>query len=538
MPESKRKSVKIDPKDPALRRKLWVRLNTSDGPRLFIIWSRVWKVAVVLAIVGWLGLAGAGWGFVKYKRGITDASFVDIAFFPLRHRQYRETLSAHYYALSQKQLEAGAWSKALVSLRLAIANNAKNLKARLQLADIYRQIQRPDFAIELLEKGLKQGAEDIPYVRALFNLLQQSNRNERIVTLGTQLLPGTPDQAQEHHEIVYQIAKAEIRRKKPDQAKALLKKWNLDSTLPGHLLLADIEVATGYTDLAIMRLENLARGRANNEMVGLRLVSLYKDMGRLDDARRIAIQRMIKFPDSPGAHVDLISLLFDSKDIAAFESESAGYIKRHSSDARAMVLLASAAMRLQQPKLARLVRDQAPKNDEGHPAPVFQMIVMHAECLAGEYQTALASTEELNLYQNLSPSDQAGATIIRVWANYGLGKITDAETELNQFLTLNTSVMNLHAPLLAKQLDLLGKKTEARRVLLALAERNPDNPIHLTKLVSYDLESQTWDEVKSRLPGLLALDPPPIELLTQIWHLQDVLQLSADMRWRLSNLVQ
>ena len=228
---------------------------------------------MVLALVGWLGLAGAGWGFVKYKRGITDASFVDIAFFPLRHRHYRETLSSHYHALAQKQLETGAWSKALVSLRLAIANNAKNLQARQQLADIYRQINRPDFAIDLLEAGLKDEAKDTAYMRDLFNLLQQTNRNTRIITLGNELLPAVPDQAQDNHELVYQIVKAHIRLKQPDQAKALLEKWQLDRTLPGQLLLADIEVATGYSDLAIMRLENIARGRNSNEMVGLRLVS-------------------------------------------------------------------------------------------------------------------------------------------------------------------------------------------------------------------------------------------------------------------------
>ena len=382
--------------------------------------------AVGVYLVGWLGLAGAGWGFVKYKRGITDASFVDIAFFPLRHRHYRETLSSHYHALAQKQLETGAWSKALVSLRLAIANNAKNLQARQQLADIYRQINRPDFAIDLLEAGLKDEAKDTAYMRDLFNLLQQTNRNTRIITLGNELLPAVPDQAQDNHELVYQIVKAHIRLKQPDQAKALLEKWQLDRTLPGQLLLADIEVATGYSDLAIMRLENIARGRNSNEMVGLRLVSLYKDTGRLDDARRIAIQRMIKFPDSPGAHVDLISLLHDSKDMAAFEGESKNYIERHDTDARAMLLLASAAMRLHEPKLALMVRDRAPKNEQGYPAAVFQMIVMHTECLAGEYQSALDATENLFLHQNLSPADQAGATTIRVWANYGLGKTTEA----------------------------------------------------------------------------------------------------------------
>ena len=98
--------------------------------------------------------------------------------------------------------------------------------------------------------------------------------------------------------------------------------------------------------------------------------------------------------------------------------------------------------------------------------------------------------------------------------------------------------MDLHAPLLAKQLGELGKKPEARRVLLAMAERNPDKPNHLTKLVDYDIELQSWNEVVSRITKFLALDPPPIKLLTKIWQLQDVLNLSPDYRQRLKNLVE
>lgn len=148
---SRRKTVTFDPKDPAWRGKLWVRLNTSDGIKVFILWSRVWKVAVVLAIVGWLGLAGAAWAFVKYKRGIKAASYLDIAFYPLRHRHYRETLSDHAYANTKKHLEAGAWPKAISSLRTAVANNPENLAARRDLAAFYHQIGRPDTAINLLE---------------------------------------------------------------------------------------------------------------------------------------------------------------------------------------------------------------------------------------------------------------------------------------------------------------------------------------------------------------------------------------------------
>jgi len=118
-----------------------------------------------------------------------------------------------------------------------------------------------------------------------------------------------------------------------------------------------------------------------------------------------------------------------------------------------------------------------------------------------------------------------------------LGKTNDGETWLNQLLTLTTPSLNQNGPMLAFQLDQLGRKPESRRVLLTLVERNPDSSAYLVALVKYDLELQSWDEVKKRLPDLLALDPTPVELLGTIWSLQDVLNLNPELRQRLNNLL-
>lgn len=532
------KKIAFDPKDPAWGRKLWVRLNTPDGPKLFIIWPRIWKAIAVLILAAWLGLTGAAWAFVKYKRNIDAANFLDIAFYPVRKHHYRATLSDHYEALAQKQLEAGAWSKALVSLRLAVNNNPGNREARRQLAGIYRQMQRPDFAVKLLEEGLAHGEPDIAYLNELFGLLGATGRLTHSLTIGERLMADTSETTPEHREIVFQMAKANLALGRPEEAKALLEQWHLDQTLRGQLLLSEIEVASGYPQLALMRLENLARTSPNNEMVGLRLVIQYKNAGRLADARRVAFRRMINHPDSPGAHVDLISLIHESGDTDAFERECAQYLAKYSGDARALLLLASTSVRLKQPALARQINGIIPKDEQGYIPALFQIALMQAECAAGDYQAALKTADIVSNYPAISPMDQAAATDIRIRASYGLGLVNAGETWLNQMLTLSTPVLNQYAPTLARRLDELGHKTEARRVLLTLLDRNPDNPGHLATLVDYDLELQSWDEVRQRLPALLALAPPPVELLTKIWQLQDVLNLSPNDRQRLGNLLE
>jgi tetratricopeptide (TPR) repeat protein len=537
VPITRRKTIAFDPKDPSWRNKLWVRLKTTEGAKLFIIWPRVWKLSAILLFISWLSLAGAGWAFIKYKRGINEASFIDIAFLPFRYGHYRLTLSTHYQTLAQKQLEAGKWNEALVSLRLAVGNNAKNHEARRQLADIYRQLQRPDFALKLLKKGLERGADDIAYLRDLFRLLDTSNQQNQIISLGTRLLNTLPEDTPEHRETVLQMVQAQIRMKDPTAAKGLLEHWHLTDSIDGQLQMAEIEKLSGYPRLAILRLEGLMRNNPRNEMIGLRLVSLYTENGQLAEARQLAIQRTLRRPESPGALVDLINLYHASGDQAAYQETADKFVAKFSQDLRALMLLSTSAIRLKEPELARQVRDAASRDENGWAPVILQVNLMQAQCSAGDYAAALVSADIVDGYKSTSPMIQGITSALRVWASYALGKTNDGETWLNQLLTLTTPSLNQNGPMLAFQLDQLGRKPESRRVLLTLVERNPDSSAYLVALVKYDLELQSWDEVKKRLPDLLALDPTPVELLGTIWSLQDVLNLNPELRQRLNNLL-
>lgn len=422
VPITRRKTIAFDPKDPAWRNKLWVRLKTTEGAKLFIIWPRVWKLSAILLFISWLSLAGAGWAFIKYKRGINEASFIDIAFLPFRYGHYRLTLSTHYQTLAQKQLEAGKWNEALVSLRLAVGNNAKNHEARRQLADIYRQLQRPDFALKLLKEGLERGADDIAYLRDLFRLLDTSNQQNQIISLGTRLLNTLPEDTPEHRETVLQMVQAQIRMKDPTAAKGLLEHWHLTDSIDGQLQMAEIEKLSGYPRLAILRLEGLMRNNPRNEMIGLRLVSLYTENGQLAEARQLAIQRTLRRPESPGAPVDLINLYHASGDQAAYQETADKFVAKFSQDLRALMLLSTSAIRLKEPELARQVRDAASRDENGWAPVILQVNLMQAQCSAGDYAAALVSADIVDGYKSTSPMIQGITSALRVWASYALGQ--------------------------------------------------------------------------------------------------------------------
>lgn len=530
---SRRKTVTFDPKDPAWRGKLWVRLNTSDGIKVFILWSRVWKVAVVLAIVGWLGLAGAAWAFVKYKRGIKAASYLDIAFYPLRHRHYRETLSDHAYANAKKHLEAGAWPKAISSLRTAVANNPDNLAARRDLAAFYHQIGRPDTAINLLEEGLSHGKTDPEYLRTLLKLLEFERRHERIRELCESLLPADPDGSASSHEIVRAQIKAATRLGRYDEARTLLTKWNLAQTPTGQIMLAEVDLASGHRSTGIQRLEHLLAMQPSNELAGIMLVRLYREDGRIDEARRIAVSRVLLRPDSPGARVDLIALLHQAGDQAAFQRERDDFLAQFSADERALLLLAATAGQINEPELTQLILEHSPVDTDGRKSPRLMLAHLQNQCRSGDYEQALQTAAFLGDYPALGDSIQVALSAARAWASFGLNKPTEGQTWLNQFFTQQSSAFTPNAVLLATQLESMGLQAETRRLRQALVERNPGEVTFLATLVSDDLEQQSWDAVRTNLPTLLNLNPKPVELIARIWQAQDNLNLSPDLRRRL-----
>lgn len=534
---TKLKTVVFDPKDPAWRGKLWVRLNTSGGPKLFIIWRRVAILAAFLVVLGWLALSAAAWGFVKYKRGIENARFIDIAFYPFRHQQYRVTLGEHYYKTAQKQLEAGDWSKGLMSLRLSVSNNPASLGARQQLAEIYRQLQRPELAITILDEGLQYGTGDSVYLRGLFQLLASSGQDQRCVDLGTRLLADLAPQSASFYEVTQQVARAYIRLGKYDEATALITSSKIDQAITGQILLAEVEAAAGTPELAIIRLERILQSNSNNELTQLHLVALYRKTGRLDDARRIATIRTLSRPDSPGAAVDLIALLAESGDKAAYQRESTSFIQKYAEDERALLLLSTSAIQLKDPSLVQAIIDAAPARPDGRKNSLLLLNLIQAQYRAGQYTASLASADILSNYPNLSPRDQTGLNAARTLACYRLTRITEGEGWLNQFLNDKSQYFNRSAPLVAEELEQMGYKTETRRVLQALVDSDPKDLTNLTRLVDYDLNLQSWDAVRARLPDLLAATPPPIDLLKRIWQLQDVLDLSPDVRQRLAQLV-
>ncbi len=530
MAADKQTAFDFNPRDKVFRRKLWVHLKSTDGSRIYVFWKRIAGLLILLAVVGWLSLSASAWGFVKFKRGVTEAAFTDIAFYPWRAQEYRQTLSRHYLETAKAHLQTGSWSKAVFNLRLSIAKNNNQREARRILADIYDQIQRTDLSVQLLQGGMLEAREDSKYLRRLLTLMRKEKEHRGIIDIGKELLPSSPGKKPAHQEIVYHVARAHLDLNQGDRAKKFIGDWSLDRTLRGQIFLADVDQAQGYPRIAILNLEQLHE-KTKNDRIILKLITLYRNMDQLEEARGIALQRVILSPHSAGARIDLITLLEETNDQETMEQEVNTFLENYREDPRALSLLANTVISFPRSDLAIQIREAAPKDEFGRPAALFHIAVMQAQCSLGEYKNALKTGKALNEYSQLSKVYLANINLMRAWANYGLGEPLKGDSWLKLSLSEDYASMISDTFLLVNRLRDLGQTEDMRRVLIKLVERSQGNPLPLMTLAQHDLEISNWSGVLEYLPDLIALDPEPTKILKIISHdLPEDLPLPTELR--------
>lgn len=519
MSDAKKADIVFDPQTAAFRYKLWVKIATPAGTQWIILWRRVAYCLIALLIVGWLAAAGAAWGFVKYKRQVSEVSYLDVAFYPLRRTHYHETLAQHHFATAKAQLEKQAWSEALLSLRVALGHAPRDLEIRRLLAELYALFKRPELARQTLEGGLPYVGQDAAYLRQTFGYLRAQRQTERVITLGNALLPATPDNLLPHRVTAFQVALACLELKRYDEAENLVTRWQLDKANEGQILLADLAVARGFPELAINRYQALLERTPANENISIQLTKLYLKLGRRDEARRAALTRSFSHPNSPGAHLDLLNILWQSDERSEFTREFTRYLGTFSTDPKALLLLSILAADQAQPELAQQVLTTA--RTGGHPPGPFLFALMQAQCAAQRYSDALETATQLDLEKDLPYRVVNTLPSLKAWAYFGLNNDAEGEVWLQRFLT-QRQTNPADSLRLADSLGALGKTNAQLRLLTTLADLQPPADVAVVALLQYYAQHNMWAEAGARLPQLRAVANPPTELVETIqWHLNE-----------------
>ncbi len=496
----------FNPRDPAYRFKLWVRVVTPDTIWVHVFWRRIAGTIALLTVIGWLAAAAGVWSFVRFQRGYTDVRYLDLAFYPWRRADYRTGLGEHYLRTAREALEKKNYREGYALLQAGLARLPTDVAGRRLLASTQVRFGRADLALATLADGATLANVDLDYLKLLFALLLETHEDDRLIALTKKILPPQPDTVPAHQFVALQAATAHFERGRYDEAERVVAAWGLGNSLEGAILLAQCDWENGYPDLAMLRLESeIARFPQRDELY-LHLVRYHRELGHAAEARRYAGLRQLNDPVSPAPRIDLLHTYHADDDKAAAQRELAAYLADFSADPQALVRLARFAVDTLQPELAARLASLA--HERSFPLNAFNLARVQSLLAAQKYQAALdlaaTAIREENEDNNRLASTLNG---LRCLALYGLKDSGKAEPMFNAFLG-QSNLRASDALLLAKQLRLVGATASARAVLDRATVTDPANQAALGELVRIDAEAGNRVKLAENLPKFLRLRKP------------------------------
>lgn len=483
----------------------WFRRQGS-GWQVQIYWKRFALFTVIFGLLGWIGTASAAYFFVKYNRGFTDVRFTDMLFLPARWDNYEISRGDFLIAKAQADLKNQNYREAFDGLRLGLIKSPANKEGRLLLAQFYARWKRPDLSRTTLLDGFTYHKEDSEYLKTLFAFLLQQQEDKQVLKFYQELLGNNKALTPRNQLVALAAASACYFRGNFDEAETILRRYQVDSSRDGRLLLARINWDRGAKDLALDQLKKLANERPDDGEIYALTITYLRDLGRDNEARRESFVRTLANPRNARARIDLLYAYQKEGEIALLSSNIEEIYRDFSNDLSALLALADFAANTGNTQLARRIYDHTKANNLNWEGAA--LMTVEACIVAKQYQSALELVRDL-----LKENPEWGKRFYAVFnglqsiAHYGLGDAEAGQLFLNNFLKQdNVRADNLIA--VSQRLISVGAKAQARKVLDQAMQADALNQAALTRLVQLDLELNNTAPLAANVRKLLTMRKP------------------------------
>lgn len=487
----------------------WERLPHSTGIRVF--WGRMAGWLVVLACVGWLLLATAFYGFVKYRRGFTDVSFQHMLLLPWKLNDYRrakgEFLIKEGLGLAEKQ----EWRPAFDVLRTGLAAVPDHLEARVLVARIYLMAGRPDMVRTLLIEGLAYHANQLDYLREVLSYFISIQADETVIAVTTDLRTRLAADSEAGRLVSTALAFSYFYTDRSVEAEEVLRETRLLGAAKGQLLLARIEWERGRRDEARMKLRELnAQVPQDNEIYRTLLDYLREEM-RWAEVRRVSLLQQFAMPERAEPYIDFIVACADEGDRVALEKAEKVFFEKFSEDVPALLKLGEEMGRRGWVQVVEKVvmRCRALRRERAE----AEILLLLVHLSRGDYAEVLSEAARLSVEAAKWPERQRlvmGG--LKAAALYGRGEELEAEPWVKRLCETRLLPATLFTAL-AEQLEKAGQGGAARRVLLHAVEVDPLHQPALVMLLRSALAAQELGDTVPLIERLLTMRKPPADLL-------------------------
>ncbi|MDF3057517.1 MAG: hypothetical protein K0R17_1732 [Rariglobus sp.] len=483
----------------------------SQGWQVQIYWQWMAVFTLLLALFGWIGTASAAYLFVKYKRDFTEVKFTDMLLLPWRWDAYQIARGDFLITSAQKDLKQQKYREAFNGLRLGLIKSPANKEGRLLLAQFYGLWKRPDLTRQTLLDGFAYHKNDNDYLKTLFSFLLQQQEDKQVLVFYKELLGHDSSINPRNQLVALAAASSCYFRGNYDEAESILRRYQLEGSRDGRLLLARISWDRGAKDQAIDRLRELAAELPNDEEIYTQTVTYLREANRDSEARRESFVRALANPRNARARIDQLYAYQKEGDTSSVKTNVEEIFRDFTAEPNALLALADFAANSGDPTLARRIYDHAKArnlNWEG-----AALMTVEANIVAKQYQSALEMVRQLQK-ENPDWNKRYYSVFngLQAIAHYGLGDAEAAQLFLNNFLgQTNVRADNLIA--VSKRLLSVGAKAQARQVLEQAAQADPLNQAALTNLVQLDLDLNNTAPLADNVRKLLAMRKPSQEVL-------------------------
>lgn len=403
-------------------------------PRIVVRWPRIFAVLGALALVGWLGLATALWGFYRFKREIPAVAWGDVA--AARFHRVQETIGAHYFTQARAAWDAKEYARAVMLARAAVRKAPANLEARLFLAGVWAQVRRPAEALQTLREGLPSDAGDARLQRAFVETALANGRHAEVLRWLREELParGARPLAGGATEFLLAELRAVLETAGAAEAERLAGQRPALADEPAAApLLARLDFEAGRMDAGFARVRAARERRPELPELHEAVIDAAQRLQRADLARDAAAAFYARFPESLPAHLRFL----EANDPAAqldesrWTTETLRFLVRYRRNPAALERLADLAARRGWSDLAYLLYQNSLQETLG--SYPFALHYVGALTKKGDYAAAERVLRQLAAERS-SPYAAAAPVVayLSAMVEWGLGRETEAQRHLDR----------------------------------------------------------------------------------------------------------
>ena len=488
--------------------------KSGKGGRIRIRWKILGLYLASCTLILWAILSASLYFFIKNRSGFTEVRYAHIAGLPFTLDAYRKAKGEFWVREGLQNAKDGEWRQAFGQLQMGLPYAPENEEARLMLARIYLMAGRPDQAGPILVQGLANHSNQADYLRSVIGFLFGQQADAAVVEVANKLLAEAKLDEGTRRMVAVARMYAHFNRDQFDKAVESMQAEGLAQSVEASFIRARVAWETGTRETALVMLRELHNRAPKDGEIYRTLLFYLRTMGRMDEARRLALARQWDQPSEPDAFVDYISLCADEGLRERAEQAEADFLKQFADKPNALLQLASWAAKEGRPNVVWQVAALCAQD----PQAARQAALLGVEALlkSGAYVEAQKKVTELQSTSGeWAEAQRLTLQGLEGVAQLGLGQTADAHARFAQ-LSIAPRVPPTTLVSLAISAAKLGDEPSATRLLQRALDLDPLNQPALVELLRLDLKNHNLDRALPFVNRLPDMRKPPAELMSSI----------------------